>query len=118
MKSPSQKSIFSHQEWFILALFFVLVLFSSSMFLIIDQSPIGGIFPWHVRLFGYIGLALSLFVNFPLIATVHLINITGNSEIIPYDVYFSILPFATAFVYTTLLATGIAMWKKRAHRKS
>jgi len=102
----------------ILALVFLLVFLSSSLFFLVDESPLEPMLPWTIAVFAYVGLGLSLVVNMPLISMVHLVNIAGNAEVIPYDAYFAVLPFVTAIFWTGLLAAMSAIFPKQRNRET
>jgi len=98
-----------------LALIFVLILVSSSLFYLVDETSVEPLLPWHFGILMLIGFGLSSIVNFPIISILNLIN--GDGQGVSYNSYFAVLPYITAFVYTGILAAAISKMKKKKATK-
>lgn len=101
----------TRKDWIILALVFVLILTSSSLFRLVDETVVEPLLPWYLSIFALIGFGLSSIVNFPIISILNLIN--GDSQGASYNSYFAVLPYITAFVYTGIFAVIISKMKKK-----
>ncbi|MEO5927734.1 MAG: hypothetical protein ABIO72_03355 [Patescibacteria group bacterium] len=106
---------FTRKDWIILVLAFILILTSSSLFRLVDETAVEPLMPWYLSIFALIGFGLSSIVNFPIISILNLIN--GDGRGASYNSYFVVLPYITAFVYTGVLAAIISKMKKKKTTK-
>ena len=105
----------TRKDWIVLALVFILLLTSSSLFRLVDETVVEPLLPWYLSIFALIGFGLSSIVNFPIISILKLLN--GDSQGASYNSYFAVLPYITAFLYTGILAAIILKMKKKKGTK-
>jgi hypothetical protein len=112
--------IFKHLQWkdylIIASVFFVTT--TSISLTTIDEMSYEATAPYFIGLLAILGYILMMPINLPLVSLVHAINFFGHckllddvnlacldkSLIIPYDLYFIILPWICAAVYSLITA--------------
>jgi|GEM_PF-5712382 hypothetical protein len=112
--------IFKHLQWkdylIITSVFFVTT--ASISLITTDKTPYEATAPYFISLLTILGYILMMPINLPLVSFIHAINFFGHckllddvnlacldkSLIIPYDLYFTILPWICAAVYSLITA--------------
>lgn len=103
------------KDWFIVALFFLLILVCSSLFPFVDETPLEGKMPIQLAVPAVAGFALLIpvaAISMPIVIIVG--SVTGS---VAYEGYFGVLPWITAVIYSLFLIIALAIYNDRKRKK-
>lgn len=105
----------SKKDWAVIVLFFLLVLISSSLFTMVDETSIEATMPSHIAIAAGLGFVLLISVNVITLPIAFLVN--GLSGSTAYEGYFAVLPWITATIYSLFLVLALAIYNNSKRRK-
>ena len=96
----------SKKDWAIVGLFFALLLVTSPLVGLVDETPLESSLPWAMGLLGAIGFVLSI----PASVVARLLRMSSGPDL-------NVISWLTAIIYSAILALVLAKYNSSRAKK-
>lgn len=106
----------STKDYVIIAMFFVLMLVMSSLFMVVDETPLEGRLPWFYgppMLLGFYMSLLAVPISLGFANLLSLFGVPATSEL-----HFALVPWISAILYSGVLAFALVKLNAKRAKSS